>query len=147
MPQILLHLLLHPLILSILVFLVFVKLLTSPLFICHTFILNLTNIFIFQILVESVFDLTNSSSKQWLHFAYLAPFGAYFVVHLEDERVFFGGPLAANDRRVNDVVPTLTTLTAKATWEIPSYYNPVLGAIVFNLLPEYPVFFLGPLCA
>jgi hypothetical protein len=59
---------LNPLVVDVLVLLVFVKDLTPPFFIVqHLFVFDLSNVFIFQILIKSVFDLADSPSKQRLH--------------------------------------------------------------------------------
>ena len=104
-----------PLLFMLLLFLSF--LLLFNLFLnCCRFILYLANIFIFKILIESVFNLADCSSKERLHLANLRPLGANLLVHLKDKLVFLGCPISSDDVWVYHVVPALTTLPTEAAW-------------------------------
>jgi len=45
------------------------------------FVLDLTDVFVFEVLIEPVFDLADSAANEWLHFADLGPLGADLIVH------------------------------------------------------------------
>lgn len=108
-------------------------------------VFNLRNVFALEVLVESVFDLADSSPEEQVHFWNLGPPGAYFLMHLEDEEVFFLSPLSSNNGRVNHVVPPFSALSAKTTRKKSSDDDPVLGSKLVDLGPQNVIFFLGPL--
>ena len=51
---------------------------------------------------------------------------------VEDEEIFFSGPLPPNDGWVENVVPSLSALAAKPTWQVLGDDHPVLGAILLD---------------
>ena len=111
------------------------------------FVFYLWNIFALKILVVSIFDLTDSTANQGVHFGYLWPFGANAVEHHEDELIFFTGPFSSNDGRVDHIVPPLTALAAESSRQVSSDHHPVLGTVLLHLLFEDVVFVAGPLGA
>lgn len=138
---------LDPFVLRVLVLLILIFDLTPPLFIAlsNLLVLYLSNVFVFQILVETVFDLADSPSKQRLHFGYLRPLWSDLVMHHQNESIFFWSPLPPHDWGVYDVVPPLPALAAEASWESARNDHPVLGTELLHLLAKYPIFLLGPL--
>lgn len=109
------------------------------------FVLNFWDIFIFQILVKSILDLANCSSKEWKHFWNLRPFWSNFFMHLKDECIFLNCPLSPDNGWVDNVVPPLPALSAEPAWKEPSNNNPILSAILHDFFFEDRVFLLAPL--
>ena len=113
----------------------------------YNFVLDLRDILILQVLVESVFDLRHRPAQEQIHLWDLRPLRSNLVVHLKDELVLLGCPFPPNDWWVNDVVPSFPALPAKSTGEIPCDDDPVLRTVVVDLLSQDPILFFGPLIA
>lgn len=134
---------------------IFLSFCTFFLFVClhvvllwvFKFVSYLWDVFIFQVLVESVLYLTYSAAYQWDHFGNLGPFGADKSMLLEDEEVFFLCPFSSYDLWVDHVVPSLSTLATKPARQESRYDYPILCAKMFHLLAKNSVFLGAPLCA
>ena len=74
----------------------------------------------------------------------VAPTVAMHQVQLDDQKVFFHGPLALADIRVQVVVPALATLLTDAPRQAFGDMGPVAGARRRDNLREDLVFLLGP---
>lgn len=74
-------------------------------------VLDLVKIFSFEVLVVSIFYLAYSPANQRTHLGYLGPFGAYLGKLFQDEFVLFTGPVFSDDVGIENVVPSLSTLT------------------------------------
>lgn len=68
-------------------------------------------------------------------------------MHLENELVLLGSPFPPDNGWVDDVVPSFPALPAESAGEIPCDDDPILRAVVVDLLSEDPILFFGPLVA
>ena len=107
-------------------------------------IYNLGNIFVLKVLVVSVFDLCDSSALERAHFADGRPLLPELALHRKNELVLLLGPLSADDRRIEHVVPPLATLAAKTPRQVVGNDNPVGCAVDEDFLFQDCVFLFGP---
>ena len=77
-------------------------------------ILDLVDVFAFQILIEPILDLADSPANQRTHFRDLRPLRANLVEHLQNELVLLAYPVPPNDIRIEHVVPSLAALATQA---------------------------------
>lgn len=65
-------------------------------------------------------------------------------MQFNDHQIFFKGPLALHDVRVQMVVPALTTLLSDAPWEALGNLRPVFGALTMDNSDQDLVFLFRP---
>lgn len=66
---------------------------------------------------------------------------------LQNEEVLFFGPFLSNNLWVKHVVPSFTALPTKSARNVSLNDDPVLGAVLLDLLPQNIIFLLRPLIA
>ena len=68
-------------------------------------------------------------------------------MHLQNELIFFRRPFSPDNGWIDDVMPPFSALPSKSSRQVSGNDEPILSAIVADLLLKDPVLFLGPLIA